>query len=99
MIPERGAQDLHSFGFEPHECRGCILQFLRGIAVFDEVDGLAPEFGILGDPLEDIGWIEGLSVHLVGGDVVGDKGVDHVARILLLRVAVEWHRGPQQGVS
>ena len=47
---------------------------------------------VLGQPLKDIGRVEGLWPDALRVDAAADEGVDHVARVLLLRVAVEGHR-------
>ena len=64
----------------------------RCVAGLVEVDGLLTEVVVLCQPLEDVGRVEGLWPHALRVDATADEGVDHVARVLLLRVAVEGHR-------
>ena len=63
----------------------------RVVAGFVEEDGLLAEAGILGQPLIDVGRVEGLRPHPVGVDAFADEGLDHVAGVLLLGIAVERH--------
>jgi hypothetical protein len=46
---------------------------------------------MLSQPLGDVGQVEGLWPEALGINFSADEGLNHVAGVLLLRVAMKWH--------
>ena len=91
QVVERRGDDVDALGFQARQARdggGVVGGRVAGLV---EVDGLLAEVVVLGQPLEDVGRVEGLRPDALGVDPAPDEGVDHVARVLLLCVAVEGH--------
>ena len=90
VIDGRG-NDVDALGLERGQARDGGGVVGRVVAGFVEEDGLLAEAGILDEPLVDVGRVEGLRPHPVGVDAFADEGLDHVAGVLLLGIAVERH--------
>ena len=93
QVAEGRGDDVDAFFFEGGETgNGGGVVGGEVVAVLVEVDGVVAERGVFDDPLEDVGWEEGLGPDTFGGDSETDEGVEHVAGVLGLGVgAVEGH--------
>ena len=90
VIDGRG-NEVDALSLERGQARDSGGVVFRAVPGFVEEEGLLAEAGIFGQPLIDVGGVEGLRPHTVGVDAFADERLDHVTGVLLLRIAVERH--------